>query len=87
MSDPDHVVAELAYITPKEQKILLKCEFTIVISGEIKKNTQKITNESKRELIKLMTKFNLTETVKIVHSLTGISKKEIYQIAIQLKND
>ena len=23
LSDPDHVVAELAYITPKEQKILL----------------------------------------------------------------
>ena len=35
----------------------------------------------------LLKKFNLTEVVKIVHSLTGISKKEIYQIAIQLKND
>tara|TARA_Y100000588_G_scaffold121456_1_gene133032 strand:- start:74 stop:187 length:114 start_codon:yes stop_codon:yes gene_type:complete len=35
----------------------------------------------------LMKKFNLTEAVKIVHSLTGISKKEIYQTALNIKND
>ena len=40
-----------------------------------------------KTLMALMKKFNLTEAVKIVHSLTGISKKEVYKMAIKIKND
>jgi len=71
----------------KEKKVLLKGEFTIVVSGEIKKKPKIISNVIKDELIKLLKKYNLTEAVKIVHSLTGISKKEVYQVALKLKDD
>ena len=70
----------------KEQKILLKGEFTLVVSGGIKKNSKKINDDIIRKLTQLLKKYNLTETVKIVHSLTGISRKDIYQIAIKLKD-
>jgi len=71
----------------KEQKVLLKGEFTIVVAGEIRKKPKIINNVIKNELIKLLKKYNLTEAVKIVHSLTGISKKEVYQVALKLKDD
>ena len=48
---------------------------------------KKINSDVSKEIIKLLKKFNLTEVVKIVHSLTGISKKDIYQMAIKLKDD
>ena len=71
----------------KEQKILLKGEFTLVVHGTTKKNLKEINNDIKKEIVKLLKKFNLTEVVKIVHSLTGISKKDIYRMAINLKDD
>lgn len=71
----------------KDQKILLKGEFTVVVSGEIKKKSKKINNNIKKELIKLLKKYNLTEVVQIVHSLTDISKKDIYKMAIKFKHD
>lgn len=71
----------------KDKKISLKGEFTIVLSGIFKKNKKKINNETKKELMKLLKKYSLTETVKIVHNLTNISKKDIYGLAINLKND
>ena len=71
----------------KEQKILLKGEFTVVVKGTSKKSLKKINNDISKEIIKLLKKFNLTEVVKIVHSLTGISRKDIYQTALKLKDD
>ena len=73
--------------TLKEQNFLLKGELTLVVSGKVKKNITIINNNVKEELVKLLKKYNLTEVVKIVHSLTGISKKDIYQMAIKLKDD
>ena len=70
----------------REQKILLKGEFTLVVSGEIKKNSKKISDDIEKKLIEMLKKYNLTETVKIVHSLTGISRKNIYKTAIKIKN-
>lgn len=70
----------------EDKKVLLKGEFTIVISGNIK-NPKIIDPSIRKELLKLLKKYNLTEVVKIVHSLTGISKKNIYQTAIKLKDD
>ena len=70
----------------REQKILLKGEFTLVVSGEIKKNSKKISDDIEKKLIEMLKKYNLTETVKIVHSLTGISRKNIYKTAVKIKN-
>jgi len=71
----------------KEKKIVLKGEFTVVVSGKNNKKKDKINDNLIKTLMALMKKFNLTEAVKIVHSLTGISKKEVYKMAIKLKND
>ena len=71
----------------KEEKIILKGEFTLVVCGAAKKNLKKINNNIEIEIIRLLKKFNLTEVVKIVHSLTSISRKDIYRMAIKLKND
>ena len=68
-------------------KILLKGEFTLVVAGEAKRTPKIINNNIEKQLILLMKKYNLTEAVKIVHSLTDISKKNIYQMAVKLKND
>jgi len=69
-----------------EEKNLFKGEFTLVVSGQIKKKSEKINKDINKILIKLLKKYNLTEVVKIVHSLTGISRKVIYQIAIKIKD-
>ena len=71
----------------ERQKILLKGEFTIVVGGTTKTSSKEINDDVSKEMIKLLKKFNLTEVVKIVHSLTGISRKEIYQMTIKLKDD
>ena len=39
------------------------------------------------QVVKLLKKYSLTETVRIVHNLTEISKKELYKMAIELNND
>ena len=33
-------------------------------------------------MLDISKKFSLTETVKIVHKLSGISKKDLYEIAL-----
>jgi len=71
----------------QQKKISLKGEYTVVIEGKTKEAPKKINNDIKMQLNKLIKKYNLTEAVKIVHSLTSISKKEIYKMAIKLKND
>ena len=35
----------------------------------------------------ILKKFSLTETVEIVHKLSNISKKEIYKMALILKDE
>ena len=71
----------------KKQMIVLKGEFTIVLSGITKKNKKSVNNEIKKELIKLLKKYSLTETVTIVHNLSGISRNEVYRTALKFKND
>ncbi len=72
-------------ITNKE--INLKGEFTLIIGNN--KKALKITIEDKirKQALKILKKFTLTETVEIVHKLSNISKKDIYKMAIELKND
>ena len=65
----------------------LKGEFTLLIQGKEKKTKITIQTTTEAQIKKLLKKFSLTEVVEIVHRLTGISKKEIYKKALQLKND
>ena len=63
----------------------LKGEFTLLIQGKEKKTKITIQTTTEAQIKKLLKKFSLTEVVEIVHRLTGISKKEIYKKALQLK--
>ena len=63
----------------------LKGEFTLLIQGKEKKTKITIQTTTETQIKKLLKKFSLTEVVEIVHRLTGISKKEIYKKALQLK--
>ena len=70
-----------------DKKINLKGEFTLIIAGE-KEGEENIINDSTiKQIKKLIKKYTLTETVEIVHKLSNISKKDIYQMALKLKND
>ena len=66
--------------------INLKGEFTIIIDSKEKKSKVLITEITKNQIKKLLKKFTLTEVVEIVHNLTNISKKEIYKMALLIKN-
>ena len=63
----------------------LKGEFTLLIQGKERKTKITIQTTTEEQIKKLLKKFSLTEVVEIVHRLTGISKKEIYKRALQLK--
>ena len=65
----------------------LKGEFTLIISNEKEKRKEKINDSIKKQTKKLIKKYTLTETVEIVHKLSNISKKDIYQMTLKLKND
>ena len=65
----------------------LKGEFIVILEGNKQVFNLKINSKIENEIKKLMKKFSLTETVQIVHKLTKISKKEIYNKALLLQND
>ena len=69
------------------KEINLKGEFTLIVGNN--KRASKITIEDKirKQTLKILKKYTLTETVEIVHKLSNISKKDIYKMAIELKND
>jgi len=65
----------------------LKGEFTLVASIINKKHQKKFIDEDiKKQITKLLKKYSLTETVQIVHKLTNISKKNIYEETLKLNN-
>lgn len=65
----------------------IKGEFVVVIQGGEKKPSKTIEGSAKTQIKKLLEKFSLTDVVEIVHKLSSISKKEIYKIALLIKND
>ena len=69
------------------KEINLKGEFTLIVGNN--KRASKITIEDKirQQTLKILQKYTLTETVEIVHKLSNISKKDIYKMALELKND
>ena len=65
----------------------LKGEFVVIIQGKENKNHNFLSFENENVIKKLLKKYSLTETVEIVHKLTNISKKKVYQKALLFKND
>ena len=64
-----------------------KGEFTIILAIS-ENNKKKSVNETiKQETATLLKKYTLTETVEIVHKLSNISKKDIYKMALKLKDE
>jgi len=62
-------------------------EFVVVIEGKINNFKTKLDKKTEEQITKLLKKFSLTDVVEIVHKLSSISKKEIYNSALLLKND
>ncbi len=68
------------------KEINLKGEFTLVVgSGKIL-SKRSIDDNIRKQILKILQKYTLTETVEIVHKLSNISKKDIYKMTIELKN-
>ena len=64
-----------------------KGEFVIVIEGNTNNSKKNLDKKTEEQITKLLKKFSLTDVVEIVHKLSDISKKEIYNSALLLKND
>lgn len=67
--------------------INFKGEFVLLIETKNKTKNQNVDISIEKHTKKIMEKFSLTEAVEIVHNLSNISKKEIYRLALKLKND
>ena len=71
----------------KNENIKIKGEFIIIIEGKNDKNANIINKKIINNLIVISKKFSLTDSVKIVHGLTDLPKKELYKIALtKIKN-
>tara|TARA_Y100001970_G_C14185079_1_gene832111 strand:- start:558 stop:1373 length:816 start_codon:yes stop_codon:yes gene_type:complete len=70
----------------QNNEINLKGEFILIMSSA--KNKEKLTLDDviKKQILHLLKKYSLTEVVEIVHKISGISKKNIYQVALMIKN-
>ena len=67
----------------------LKGELTIVISEKkIDKKTSQILSESdKRMISKMINKLSIKEIVSLINQNNKISKKDIYNYCVKLKNE
>ncbi len=68
------------------EKENLKGEFVVVIEGNVLKKIQtKDLLDYNNEIIKLLSKFSLTDVVEIVHKLTNIKKNKVYKWVLNIK--
>ena len=70
-----------------ENQIDLRGEFTLVVGSNKIASKKTINDKIRKQTLKIIKKYTLTETVEIVHNLSNISKKEIYKMALELKNE
>ena len=70
-----------------KNEINLKGEFTLVVGSDKTMFKKTINDKIRKQTLKILKKYTLTETVEIVHKLSSISKKDIYKMALKLKND
>ena len=69
-----------------EDKENIKGEFVAVIDRQTSKNQDFDTIDLySKELIKMATKFSLTDIVEIVHKFTKINKNKIYKWLLKLR--
>ncbi len=73
----------------KPFKIEPKGELTIVISEKIsdKKASQKLSESDKRNIITMINKLSIREITDLISQNSNISKKEIYDYCLRLKNE
>ena len=66
-----------------------KGEFTIVISGVKidKKYSQQLSESVKTNIKKMINKFSVKEIISIINQGNDISKKEIYNYCLKIKNE
>ena len=66
-----------------------KGELTIVISEkkENKKSSQNLSESDKRIINKLINKLSIKEIANLINEKNNISKKEIYNFCLNLKNE
>lgn len=69
--------------------LILKGEFTIVISEiiEPKNSSQKINESDKKKIEYLINKLSLKEISNLISMNSDISKKEVYDFCLRLKNE
>ena len=67
----------------------LKGELTIVISEKYqnKKSSQKLSESDKSNIKKMINKLTIKEITELISSNNKISKKEIYNYCLTLKNE
>ena len=72
-----------------QKKFLLKGELTIVISEKkIDKNISHSLNESDKRIIgKMINKLSIKEIINLIQNYRKISKKEIYNYCVKIKNE
>jgi len=67
----------------------VKGELTVVISEKVtnKKSSQNLSESDKNIIIKMIKKFSIKEITEIITQNKNISKKEIYNFCLKLKNE
>ncbi|MBI28917.1 MAG: Ribosomal RNA small subunit methyltransferase I [Alphaproteobacteria bacterium MarineAlpha5_Bin11] len=70
-----------------QKKFTVRGEFVIILSGDEGGGVAEINSDILKILSILLKKFSLTDAVRIVHKLTGLSKKELYERALSEKNN
>ncbi len=73
----------------EEFKNILKGEITIVISdkNEDQNNLNFLTESDKKKIKKLITKFSIKDIINAINEKKNVSKKEIYNYCLSLKNE
>ncbi len=72
-----------------ENDVKQKGELTIVVSEKLgnKKNSQKLSESDKRNIRKMIDKYSIKEITNLISLNKKISKKEIYNYCLILKNE
>ncbi len=73
----------------EEFKNILKGEITIVISdkNEDQNNLNLLTESDKKKIKKLITKSSIKDIINAINEKKNVSKKEIYNYCLSLKNE
>ena len=71
----------------KNFKSGLKGELTVIISKKHIKNKPILKSEIKNEAIRYLKKYSLKDVVELISKKENISKKEVYQICLNIKNN